>query len=122
MYAEALNEVGESVKAHQVLNRITERAFGNSSENYNGLSKDAFKAAILHERFLEFPIEGHRWFDLVRTGTFVKRMKEHSEYEAKVAENNKTEIATNVKDYMNLMPIPQREIDLNPELTQNPGW
>ena len=60
--------------------------------------------------------------DLVRTGTFIKRMKEHSTYEAKVAEKNKTDIASNIKDYMILMPIPQRELDLNPELTQNPGW
>ena len=34
MYAEALNEIGESEKAHQVLNRVRERAFGDSSENY----------------------------------------------------------------------------------------
>jgi len=122
MYAEALNEIGESEKAHQVLNRVRERAFGDSSENYEGLSKDAFRAAVLQERYLEFPIEGHRWFDLVRTGTFIKRMKEHSTYEAKVAEKNKTDIASNIKDYMILMPIPQRELDLNPELTQNPGW
>lgn len=122
MYAEALNEIGESAKAHQVLNRVRERAFGDSSGNYSGLSKDAFREAILNERFLEFPIEGHRWFDLVRTGTFIKRMKEHSAYEAKVAEKNKTDIASNIKDHMILMPIPQRELDLNPELTQNPGW
>ena len=115
-------EIGESEKAHQVLNRVRERAFGDSSENYEGLSKDAFRAAVLQERYLEFPIEGHRWFDLVRTGTFIKRMKEHSTYEAKVAEKNKTDIASNIKDYMILMPIPQRELDLNPELTQNPGW
>jgi len=57
---------------YQVLNRVRERAFGDSSENYEGLSKDAFRAAVLQERYLEFPIEGHRWFDLVRTGTFIK--------------------------------------------------
>ncbi|WP_297901077.1 RagB/SusD family nutrient uptake outer membrane protein [uncultured Parabacteroides sp.] len=122
MYAEALNEVGESTKALQNLNRIRERAYGNTSGNYSGLSQDAFRDAILKERFLEFPLEGHRWFDLVRTGKFVQRMKEHSVYEAKVAEANKTDIAANIKDYMVLMPIPQRELDLNPELTQNPGY
>jgi tetratricopeptide (TPR) repeat protein len=51
MYAEALNEVGESSKAHQVLNRVRERAFGDSSENYSNLSKDDFRKAILNERF-----------------------------------------------------------------------
>jgi hypothetical protein len=122
MYAEALNETGESSKAHVVLNRVRERAFGNFSGNYSGLSKEQFRAKILDERRLEFPIEGHRWFDLVRTNTFVQRMKEHSAYEAGVAEANKTQLAQNLKDYMILMPIPQREIDLNPELKQNPGW
>ena len=122
MYAEALNETGQSDKAHSQLNRVRERAFGNSSGNYSGLSKDNFRARILDERRLEFPIEGHRWFDLVRMGVFIERMKAHSAYEAGVAENNKTDIARNIRDHMTLMPIPQREIDLNPELTQNPGW
>lgn len=122
MYAEALNEVGESAQAHLVLNRVRERAFKGVSGNYNGLSKEQFRTAILDERRLEFPIEGHRWFDLVRTGTFIQRMKDHSAYESGVAESNKTDIAANLKEYMVLMPIPQRERDLNPELTQNPGW
>ena len=122
MYAEALNELGESAKAHEVLNRVRERAYGDASGNYAGLPKDAFRDAILKERWLEFPLEGHRWFDLVRMGKFVERMKEHSAYEASIAESNKTDIASNVKDHMILMPIPQHEMDLNPELTQNPGW
>ncbi len=86
------------------------------------MSKDAFRKVILNERRLEFPHEGHRWFDLVRTGIFVERMREHSAYEANVAEANKTDIAKNLKEHMVLMPIPQSEIDLNPNLEQNPGW
>ena len=85
-------------------------------------SGESLVTLIRAERQRELCLEGHRWFDLVRTGTFIKRMKEHSTYEAKVAEKNKTDIASNIKDYMILMPIPQRELDLNPELTQNPGW
>ena len=122
MYAEALNEVGESTKALAMLNRIRERAFGDDSGNFKPMSKDEFRTAILNERRLEFPHEGHRWFDLVRTGTFIQRMKEHSAYEAKVAEANKTEIAQNIKEHMILMPIPQSEIDLNPNLVQNAGY
>ena len=121
-YAEALNEVGESTKALAMLNRIRERAFGDDSGNFKPMSKDEFRTAILNERRLEFPHEGHRWFDLVRTGTFIQRMKEHSAYEAKVAEANKTEIAQNIKEHMILMPIPQSEIDLNPNLVQNAGY
>lgn len=122
MYAEALNEVGETSKALTVLNRIRERAYGDASGNWKALSQDEFRKVVLNERRLEFPHEGHRWFDLVRTGTFIQRMKEHSAYEALVAEKNKTDIARNIKDFMVLMPIPQSEIDLNPALVQNPGY
>jgi hypothetical protein len=123
LYAEALNEVDKPEEAHAVLNRVRVRAFGDASGNFSGLSKNDFRAKILDERRLEFPIEGHRWFDLVRTRTFIQRMKEHSTYEAGVAEPNKTQLAQNIKDYMILMPIPQREIDLRPgELWQNTGW
>jgi len=122
MYAEALNETGQTSKAFGYLNRVRERAFNSDAYNYSGLSQADFRIAVWKERRLELAMEGHRWFDLVRTGRFVDRMKEHAAYEASVAESNKVEIAQNVKDHMILMPIPQRELDLNPELVQNQGW
>lgn len=122
MYAEALNETDNQLQALQVLNRVRKRAFKDDSGNFEPMSKEAFRTTILNERRLEFPLEGHRWFDLVRTGTFIQRMKEHAAYEAAIAESNKTEIAANIKEHMILMPIPLSELDLNPELEQNPGW
>ncbi len=122
MYAEALNEVGRTGDAYAYLNRVRERAFNDTDHDYSGLSQEEFRTAVWQERRLELAFEGHRWFDLVRTGRFVQRMKEHSAYEASVAESNKVEIAQNLKDYMILMPVPQREIDINPKLTQNPGY
>jgi hypothetical protein len=59
---------------------------------------------ILKERRLEFAFEGHRWFDLKRTG---KAM----EYIPFVRSEEKL-----------TWPIPQREMDLNPNLVQNPGY
>jgi tetratricopeptide (TPR) repeat protein len=122
MYAEALNEIGQPDMAAIHLNRVMERAYNSSSHNVSGLSTDEMRVLIYEERHKELAMEGHRWFDLVRTGRFVQRMKEHSAYEANVAESNKVELVQNLKDYMILMPIPQREIDLNPELIQNPGY
>jgi starch-binding outer membrane protein, SusD/RagB family len=59
---------------------------------------------ILKERRLEFAFEGHRWFDLKRTG----RAMEYMPY---------------VRSEENLTwPIPQSEMDLNPNLVQNPGY
>ncbi|MBT32263.1 MAG: RagB/SusD family nutrient uptake outer membrane protein [Thalassobius sp.] len=122
MYAEALNEIGQTDKAYTFLNRVRERAFNSVDYNYAGLSAQEFREAVWEERRLELAMEGHRWFDLVRTGRFIERMKEHAAYEASVAESNKVEITQNIKDYMILMPIPQREIDLNVDLVQNAGY
>lgn len=122
MYAEALNETDNPTPALEQLNRIRIRAFGNTSGNLPEMSKTDFRNAVINERRLEFVHEGNRWFDLARTGTFLQRMKDHSAYEASVAEKNKTEIATNLKEAFILMPVPQRERDLNPLLTQNTGY
>lgn len=63
---------------------------------------------ILQERFVEFSFEGHRWFDLVRTGRADAVMS---------ALNPSTWSSTDV-----LMPVPQLEIERNTNLTQNPGY
>ena len=63
---------------------------------------------ILAERFIELSFEGHRWFDLVRTNNAVSVM-------STVAGSN-----FSVDDV--LMPVPQRERQQNPNLTQNPGY
>ena len=65
-------------------------------------------STIESERRLEFAFEGQRWFDLVRTGRLVQNLKAVGK--------------TNVQEKHYLYPIPQREIDLNPKLEQNPGW
>lgn len=123
MYAEALNETGQTGVAEPILNRIRERAFNDTNHNYSGLAQAALRDAIYAERRLELVHEGHRWFDLVRTGRLVQRMKDHAAIEAGLAEADKVNIASNIKDYHVLMPIPQHEIDLNPDvLKQNQGY
>lgn len=119
MYAEALFEQGNETQALAQINRVRERAFNDSEHNFSTLTREK----IWEERLLELAQEGHRWFDLTRQGRFIERMKEHSHQEEEIAgEPVRASIRQNVKDYMNLMPIPQREIDVNPNLEQNPGW
>jgi starch-binding outer membrane protein, SusD/RagB family len=64
---------------------------------------------IENERLFELAFEGHRWYDLVRTG------RANSVMEA---------FNSNWKDAYLLWPIPQREIQTNPALVgnQNPGY
>lgn len=115
MYAEASNELGNSSEAHKYINMVRKRArfdgsvYRNTVPDYVNLSQQEFRAAVLKERRLEFVAEGQRWFDLVRTKTL--------ETLVPVA---KPGIVPGQKNY--LYPIPQREIDLNPNLVQNPGF
>ena len=110
MYAEALNESGNSVDAHSYLNMVRKRAGLNEKTN---LSKEEFILAMEKERRVEFLHEGHRWYDLVRTGRAKTVLNQYFTNEGK---------GFTVEDYELLMPVPQRERDIDPNLSQNPGY
>ena len=67
MAAEAYNrgEISDS-KAQGYLNRVRERAFGTANDVTS--TGATLTDAIAHERRVELVGEGHRFFDLVRTG------------------------------------------------------
>jgi hypothetical protein len=67
MAAEANNQIGSDAKAQDYLNQVRRRAFGDDNHNIT-LTGAALYDAILQERRLELMGEGHRFFDLVRTG------------------------------------------------------
>ena len=68
MAAEALNRGAISdVRAQTYLNRVRERAFGDADHNIS-ITGNNLTQAIYDERRLELVGEGHRFFDLVRTG------------------------------------------------------
>jgi hypothetical protein len=68
MAAEANNVGGISdSKAQEYLNLVRQRAFGDSNHDIT-LAGAALTDAIHHERRVELMGEGHRFFDLVRTG------------------------------------------------------
>ena len=71
MAAEAYNRGGiDDGKARGYLNQIRRRAFGDTNHDISA-SGPALTDFILAERRLEFFGEGHRFFDLVRTGKAV---------------------------------------------------
>jgi starch-binding outer membrane protein, SusD/RagB family len=72
------------------------------------LTGEALLEEILLERFKEFAFEGQRFFDLKRYGRAIV----------------KTTPVVNVQfdDFRILPPIPQREVDGNPNLNQNRGY
>ena len=106
VYAEALNELGRRGEAYKYINQVRERA---QLSPLAGLSQDEFRDAVIQERSWELGMEGHRWFDLKRTGKL-------REVVNAVLEGNP------VQEYHRLFPIPLRELQTNPELEQNPGY
>lgn len=108
MYAEALNEQSaNNVEAYAAINRVRKRA--GLADLTSGLSIEGFRDSVLLERRLELAFEGHRRYDLIRTGKLVEAMQ---------AQN--PSIA--VQPHHMLFPIPQTERDVNPLLGQNDGY
>ena len=116
MYAEALNEAAAAppAEAYAALNRVKARARGEGTPRRTplpadvaGLTKEAFREEVYKERSEELVGENHRWFDLVRWGRLL---------------DVKRPTAPAIKATNVLYPIPQREMDINKALTQNPGY
>ncbi len=70
-YAEAANETGDQDAALEVLQQIRKRAGieagSDGSYGITAQSKEEVREAILLERFIEFPFEGQRFWDLKRS-------------------------------------------------------
>jgi len=113
LYAEALNENGKTTEALTQLNLVRTRA-GLASKL--GLNQTDARTAIRAERRVELCFEAERWFDLVRWNTYIPVM---TAFKAKGSVNG---TIGNITANLNLFPIPLREIQLNPNLTQNPGY
>jgi hypothetical protein len=127
MEAEAINEIsGPTAAAYAPLNAVRARA--GLPAMLPGLSKPAFKDSVFHERRLELAMEGpNGFFDSQRNWDWAKARVAASMAlgKANAFKNSKYPKAqTDIVDKFKLMPIPQRAIDLNPQLVgkQNPGW
>lgn len=115
IYAEAANMANGSPtqEAVDAINQVIDRANGYTDNPLHprlttGMSKEAFDTAVIEERNQELCFEYDRWFDLIRK----RILKEKS---IPSIQQNFTE-----DDY--LFPIPDNDIQLNPLLTQNPGY
>ena len=104
MAAEANNRATASndTKAQNYLNQVRARAYGNNS-NASSSTGSTLTQEIWDERRLELAGEGHRFYDLVRTGQAA------------------AEISGFVAGKHEVFPIPQTEIDVS-NLTQNAGY
>ena len=139
-----LNGVGSKGDVCNLLDQLRERCGAGliHRENYN--SKEAIIDLVRNERRVELAGEGLRYFDLLR-GRIAEKTTTMYMYGLKgdlygaymrldgVGKDDRTVLVDGVprryvetrffdpaKQYIN--PIPQAEIDLNPNLNQNPNW
>ncbi len=104
MAAEAHARSGDAVSARAHLNRVRQRV---SLQPVTSASGDLLLNVIYLERQKELATEGHRFFDLVRTGRA----------EIELADQGFTSGKNEI------LPIPQTEIDITEgNLNQNPGY
>jgi hypothetical protein len=110
MAAEVLNENNKPTEALMYLNMVRARAReGNTAilPDITTTDQGELRDLILLERRKELALEGHRFWDLVRTGKAYEILGPLGFEEGK----------------HELFPIPQTEIDISQgSLTQNPNW
>lgn len=122
--AEALARTGDLAGAMALVNQVRSRvslpAVGAVA------SEDEAIHVILQERFMELAFEGHRWYDLKRTGKSIEILSQqtYSVYDP----NTQLFLEVPMSYIGNLTPndlvwpIPQDVLDNNPNLVQNPGY
>lgn len=138
MYAECLNETNATAEAKEYLDAVRHRA-GLAGTQVT--SQSEMRLAIEDERLLELCFEGHRWYDLNRTGRINKVMTAHFNHRVKglsaplQANNNGMAVADcndasgrplewrwNDSDGRILFPIPYSQLQLSGGWKQNPGY
>lgn len=105
MYAEALfmqspTRVSEGLdEVNKIRSRAGMPAYTAATLNLNNIMK---------ERQLELSFEGHRWFDLLRTGSAKSVLS--------------STLGVSIPDFQLLFPIPISEIQKDPSLSQTSGY
>ena len=132
--AEAENELnGPTTAAYDAINQVRRRAYWSpylqvqntpsdgSDLELSGLTQDEFRERLREERRLEFVLEGQRWFDLIRWHILIKYVKANTPTDAETLGTKTTKIQ-NVSKKNYLLPLPQDQLILNPNLKQNWGY
>lgn len=112
IYAEALAQSqGVTLDAYWAIDQVRIRAgLERLQDLVPGLSQEDFREAVFQERRKEFAYEYQRWFDLARRGPAYYVSKLHAAGKINAAPRHVH------------FPTPQRELDINTNLTQHPDW
>lgn len=116
MYAECLNEQGNTTQAYSYIQQVRTRAgLPNLATTKPGMSQTQMRDQLSHERFLEFALEGHRFDDIRRWGWLSDPVK-LATLKARDPEFN---TYTTGREYL---PIPLTEIQTNVGVVQNTSY
>lgn len=115
--ASAMANGAPTAESYNAINMVRSRA--GLPELSTGLSKTEFCDAVVYERAYEFAGEfGIRWFDIVRLQLLPKVISERAvENENAIPDGTKADPSLKY-----LAPIPQNEMNRNPEWIQNEGY
>src|SRR5690606_17096051 len=113
MRAEALFNTNQIPAAVADVNKIRERAFGNTDGNITASELTA--KFLLDERAREFYYEGQRRTDLVRFGQFTDG-DYLWQWKGGTYKGSKT------SSHLNIFPIPGDEVAANSNIKQNPNY
>ena len=140
MYAEALNEYyADPASAPEdgirwAIDQVRSRAgMPGVDETFRNrgwdLTQENVRKFIQNERRVEFAFEEQRFWDIRRWMIGTQTQREAHELDITLKDDDLTKVYKSRKfenriyeDHMNLMPIPQSEINKNPNLVQNWGW
>jgi starch-binding outer membrane protein, SusD/RagB family len=114
--AEALNELGRPREAAEAVKLVRQRVNLPAVPDAVAADQAQMRAVILKERRLELAQEGRRWDDLVRAGKALEVLNNLQDIDLRSGQ--KVNYNATASDL--LLPIPQQEININPNLTPNP--
>jgi len=124
LQAEALNELGKTSDAIDLVNEVRERAgvaLLNSSDLTRVTDKDNLRERIQDEFRREFPNEGIDYYNELRWETLKEKVF-YAGNGLKECWGENIYSYSYQGDYITSWPIPQTELEMNSNLIQNDGW
>ncbi|MCW3787001.1 RagB/SusD family nutrient uptake outer membrane protein [Plebeiibacterium sediminum] len=126
MKAEASILKGDNETALALINKIRDRANADDMTAQEPSDKKDFLEYLLNERAREFAFEGKRWFDVLRVSRHENNSYTNYLYrmvkEAAPAAKRNTVLAKYQDEDYRYLPIFIDELEVNPQLEQNPYW
>lgn len=120
LYAECLNEDGQTTDAYAYIQMVRDRAnLPDLAATKPGMTQAEMRLQISHERAVEFAFEGLRYVDLLRWGWLNQDNGANAMLDSLITHDAELATLPPGREYL---AIPQLELDINPNISQIPGW